>query len=75
MYTASADKTAVVWDTSNFTKVRTFRGHDGNINSVDVLAECVVTGSDDCTLKIWDSRAQKFTSSYKLGYQITSVAF
>jgi len=75
VYTASADKTAVVWDTSNFTKVRTFRGHDGNINSVDVLGESIATGSDDCTLKIWDNRAQKFTSSYKLGYQITSVAF
>lgn len=74
LYTASADKTAVVWDTTNFAKIRTFRGHENNLNSVDVLGDRIVTGSDDCTLKVWDQRTQKYTLSFKLGYQITSVA-
>lgn len=64
LYTASADKQAVAWDTYNFTKVRTFRGHENNVNSIDVLGDRFVTGSDDCTVKVWDNRSQKYTSSF-----------
>lgn len=64
----------MAWDTCNFTKIRTYRGHENNVNSIDVLGDRVVTGSDDCTVKIWDNRSQKYSSSFKLGYQVTSVA-
>ena len=68
LFTASADKQVVAWDTFSFTKIRTFRGHENNVNSVDVIGERVVTGSDDCTVKVWDNRSQKYVSSFKLGY-------
>jgi WD40 repeat protein len=34
-----------------------------------------VSGSDDMTVKIWDSRARKPINSYSVDYQVTSVAF
>jgi len=57
LFTASADKQTVVWDTYSFTKSRTLRGHDNNVNSVDVKGDRIVTGSDDCTVKVWDNRS------------------
>ena len=33
------------------------------------------SGSNDCTLKLWDVRERKYSASFKVGYQITSVAF
>jgi Prp8 binding protein len=35
----------------------------------------IVSGSDDYTVKIWDTRAKSFIASYEVDYQITSVAF
>lgn len=75
IYTASADKTAIMWDTYDFSRVRTYRGHESHVNSIDISgAEQVATGSNDCTLKLWDNRVRKHTSSFNVGYQVTAVA-
>ena len=66
--TASADKTAMTWDTTNFTRIRTYRGHEGNVNSIDIKEDLMVSGSDDCTVKVWDARVRQCTSSLKIGY-------
>jgi Prp8 binding protein len=73
LFTASADKSAVMWDTYDFARVRTFRGHESHVNSISVSAYSVVTGSDDCTVKLWDTRVRKHTASFNVGYQVTAV--
>lgn len=75
LYTASADKSAVMWDTYDFSRVRTYRGHDSHVNGIDVSGtNDVVTGSDDCSVKLWDNRVRKYTTSFNVGFQITAVA-
>jgi Prp8 binding protein len=68
LFTASADKSGVMWDTYDFSRVRTFRGHESHVNSISVTADFVVTGSDDCTVKLWDTRVRKHTASFNVGY-------
>ena len=69
LFTASADKSAVMWDTYNFSRARTYRGHESHINSLDLSGkDDLVTGSDDCTVKLWDNRIRKHTASFNIGY-------
>jgi Prp8 binding protein len=74
IYSASADKTAVMWDTYDFSRIRTYRGHDSHVNSIDVSDNSVVTGSDDSTVKLWDTRQRNHTVSFNIGFQVTAVA-
>ena len=77
IFTASADKLAMMWDTYDFTRARTFKGHESHVNSIDrspADPTSIVTGSDDCTVKLWDTRVRKHTTSFTLGFQVTAVA-
>ena len=75
LFTASADKSAVMWDTYDFSRVRTFRGHQSHVNSIDISGkDDIVTGSDDCTVKLWDVRTRQHTASFNIGFEITAVA-
>ena len=53
----------MTWDTTSFTRIRTFKGHDGNVNSIDLFEDQVVSASDDSTVKLWDSRVRQHTTS------------
>ena len=59
LISVGTDSQAVVWDVSG-TKVRCrLQGHTGRINSVAMLSPVVcVTGSVDCTARVWDLRAK-----------------
>lgn len=35
----------------------------------------LASGSNDCTVKLWDFRERKFSANFTVGYQVTSVAF
>lgn len=35
----------------------------------------MVSGSDDCTVKMWDSRQKEAVSTYTSDYQVTAVCF
>ena len=71
--TASVDETAKVWDLRHLRHLRrqrrgvnaaeeicTLRGHSGTVNSVAIAGsgEFVITGSWDCTVKVWSLRGE-----------------
>jgi WD40 repeat protein len=55
--TASADKTAKVWDAKTGAEVLSLKGHGNGLSSASFSPDGsrVVTASDDGTLKLWDA--------------------
>lgn len=77
-YTASADKTAAVWDVTTGERLKRFRGHDSFVNSVSAARRgdpLVLTGSDDCTAALWDVRQRAHVQLYQSKYQVFSTSF
>lgn len=89
LHSCSADKSLVTWNTVDFSPMRKFKGHEDVVNSLDVSyssfndsgnnvsLECdmLASGSNDCTVKLWDFREKRYSASFITGYQVTSVAF
>jgi len=78
IYTASADKTAAVFDVENGERVRKLRDHSSYVNAISCSRRgdpLLVTGSDDCRAMIWDVRAKGAQVVFETDYQITAVAF
>jgi guanine nucleotide-binding protein G(I)/G(S)/G(T) subunit beta-1 len=78
----SCDATAKLWDarTGGKRAVKTFTGHDSDINSVAFFPEgsAFGTGSDDSSCRLFDIRAYDQVAKYsddKILCGITSVAF
>lgn len=72
----SADKTLAVWDANRGSRVRKCADHEGIVNSVAVAKSnpyIFASGSDDCSVKLWDSRVKGAIQSIEHEYQITSV--
>jgi WD40 repeat protein len=57
LVTASADKTARLWDVATAQEVRRFTGHSGVVNTAIFSPDggSIVTGSSDRTARIWDA--------------------
>jgi len=63
IYTASADKSINVWDMGTHKRMKKLTGHSSFVNSCYPARrgpELIVSGSDDCTTKIWDLRQKSF---------------
>jgi len=75
LHSCGADKLIFSWDTVDFSRIRTYKGHEQIINSVACTNDLLASGSDDCTVKLWDARAKSSTATFKLDYQITVVEF
>lgn len=76
--TGSADSTAALWDVETATRVKRLRGHRGVVNSVAVSRRgetIAATGSDDCSVKLWDLRSRQPTHSFNEHYQILATTF
>ena len=58
--TASADKTARIWDAATAKEIAVLRGHEGAVNSAAFSPDGsrIVTASADKTARIWDARLQ-----------------
>jgi WD40 repeat protein len=63
--TASADKTARVWDAATGAPMGKPLEHDGQVNCVSFSPDSkrVVTASDDHTARVWDGRSCPRTRS------------
>ncbi|SCU79665.1 LAFA_0B04764g1_1 [Lachancea sp. 'fantastica'] len=55
--TCSRDLTCKVWDVSNGWCLRSFQPHSEWVRSLDVLGDFIITGSNDCTVRLshWQS--------------------
>ena len=72
----SADKTVGLWDANKGQRIRKFAEHKSIVNSCSVSSQgptIFVSGSDDCTAILWDSRSKSSILHLPHDYQITSV--
>ncbi|KAL0491115.1 WD40 repeat domain-containing protein [Acrasis kona] len=53
MMSVSDDKDIRIWDMRTLSCCQTLSGHDGPINSVSIVGDQVITGSQDKSIKIW----------------------
>lgn len=78
LFSSSADKTIGVWDLEGLKKIKKFTGHTSFVNSCNPARrgqDLVVSGSDDCTAKVWDLRVKEPVHSLDCKFQVTSVCF
>ena len=57
---------------------RKLKGHSKSVNSFDLgrrSSDLVVSGSDDCRVKVWDQRSKQAVLTFEFNYQITAVCF
>ncbi|XP_018668441.2 U5 small nuclear ribonucleoprotein 40 kDa protein-like [Ciona intestinalis] len=76
--TASTDKTVGLFDSETGERIKRMKGHNGIVNTCATARRgdpLVASGSDDCTVKIWDTRRKGAIKSIQLTYQITAVSF
>lgn len=69
--------TAELWDAISWKRVRTLHGHTSRVNSVAFSPDgrWVLTGSNDDTAKLWDTRTGHERCSIRHDRDVTSVAF
>jgi WD40 repeat protein len=72
----SADKTVATWDANKGIRTRKFLEHTAVVNSCAVAADAphlIASGSDDCTVILWDARARQSVASIYHDYQVCAV--
>lgn len=78
IYTASADKTVGIWDTTDGTLIRRMTGHQSIVNSVCPVRrgpELLISGSDDGLARVWDARVRRGAQQIEHDYPVTAVCF
>ena len=77
-FTASTDKTVGMFDFDTGTRVKRMKGHNSIVNACASSRrgeQMVASGSDDCTVKVWDPRRRGAAKTIQLSYQVTAVTF
>lgn len=78
MFTASTDKTVGMFDFETGSRVKRMKGHNSIVNACASSRrgdQLVASGSDDCTVKLWDPRRRGALKTLQMNYQITAVTF
>jgi len=78
LYSASTDKTIGIWCMGTGERIKRLKGHSTFVNTVDCARrgpQIVCSGSDDGTVKVWDTRKKLPTTTLQSNYQVTAVCF
>ena len=78
VYTASVDKTVGIWDVGSGARIKRLKGHTNFVNAIGESKKgqpLVVSGSDDCQVRIWDIRRRGSVVTLNSVYQVTAVSF
>ena len=73
IHSCGADKQVFSWDSADFSRLRSYKGHEQIVNSIACTVNTdetvlLATGSDDCTVKLWDQRSKNCATTFNLGY-------
>lgn len=73
----SADKTIQIWDVATGTRAKKYSGHVAAVNSVCPARKgnFIVSGADDGTIRLWDTRQKTSVENLSTKYAVTSVCF
>ena len=74
IYTASVDKTVGMWDSMTGERIKRMKGHTSFVNSVDCARNdrpLVVSGGDDCQIRVWDTRRRQAVTTLNNNYQVS----
>lgn len=69
---------SVTWHVDVYLRVSYILGHGSFVNSCHTARRGPVklcSGSDDCTIKIWDPRQKNQVTTLNNTYQVTAVTF
>uniref|UniRef100_UPI0035902FA5 U5 small nuclear ribonucleoprotein 40 kDa protein n=1 Tax=Myxine glutinosa TaxID=7769 RepID=UPI0035902FA5 len=78
LFTASSDKTVAVWDSETGVRLKRLKGHSAFVNSCYPARrgpQLVCTGSDDGTIKLFDTRKKEAVHTFQNTYQVLAVTF
>lgn len=78
LVTASTDKTLALWDVDAGTRIKKLKSHNSFVNSCAIARrgpQLICSGSDDGTIKLWDSRKKGVLQTFQNTYQVTAVTF
>lgn len=78
LFSCSADKTVIIWDSATASRIKKLRKHQSYVNSIaasPIDANLLASVSDDCHINIWDLRKRNCAMTFKDKYQLTSVTF
>jgi len=75
-YSASWDKTIKEWDSITGECIKTFKGHEGSVNSLVCISEYrLASGGRDKKIKIWDISRGKSIRTINLPAEVNTLCF
>jgi len=77
LFTASTDKSIMIWDSQTGARIKKLSGHQSIVNCCHPSrrSQLLCSGSDDCNIRLWDIRKRGLVSYFKDNYQITAITF
>lgn len=71
MLSGGGEGVSYIWDVERREATHKFKGHNGDVSCHDIVSKNLfVTGSNDTSSKIWDSRCKVAQQTYYTGYDL-----